>query len=138
MYQLSRCFAGITTAVGGAISLTGGGAPGAFAGIASAAAGIAQMITPTVQSTGSVGGASSTGLKHGSALVGQATVLYYAPIDDEGFKALYGWPVMKVTKPVAGYCQTVGFPVEVPARVSEQLEIAAFMDGGVFIEIEEE
>ena len=62
------------------------------------------------------------------------SLLYYPPIDDAGFTALYGHPVMRVAKPIAGYCKTRGFSLSGPAKSIELSKIAALMDTGVFIE----
>ena len=100
------------------------------AGISNMGAGINQAITPVVQCAGSLGGSAAIGQSMDTLL----TLLYYPPIDDAGFSALYGHPVMRVTKPVAGYCKTRGFSLVSGARASEMQLISNLMDGGVFIE----
>ena len=65
----------------------------------------------------------------------QLTLLYYPPIDDSGYQSLYGYPVMRVATPAAGYCKTRGFSVAAPMATSaETAYINAAMDSGVFIE----
>ena len=63
------------------------------------------------------------------------TLFYYPPIDDAGFQGLYGYPVMRVAKPVDGYCKTRGFSMQdQKAMAGEIAYINGAMDSGVFIE----
>ena len=63
------------------------------------------------------------------------TLFYYPPIDDAGFQGLYGYPVMRVSTPVDGYCKTRGFSLEdSKAMAGEIAYINGAMDSGVFIE----
>lgn len=100
-------------------------------GVTNVVSGVAQTITPIVQCAGTMTGASSCGQSMNIEL----TVFYYPPIDDAGFQALYGHPVMRVTTPAAGYCKTRGFSMaNSAARGSELTTISRMMDAGVFIE----
>lgn len=127
---------GTATAIGGAISAgaglwTGGLAGDIGGGLSQMAQGAIQALTPVVQCAGSLGG---------NACLGQSTMakielLYYPPIDDAIFQSVYGYPVMKVSTPAAGYCQTRGFSVNNShATAKECAEINRYMDTGVFIE----
>lgn len=138
---------GAIQTIGGAIELGGGLAglasgwipgEGGLAQAASTAAsgavntvtGIQQTLTPVVQCAGSLGGSAAIGQDMNAKL----TLLYYPPIDDAGFSAVYGHPVMRVATPVAGYCKTRGFSLVSGARASEMIQISQMMDAGVFIE----
>ena len=78
-----------------------------------------------------MGGASQVQLP----LEAKLTLLYYPPVDDAGFQKVYGYPVMKVAKPVQGYCKTRGFScAPINAKPDEISYINAAMDSGVFIE----
>lgn len=144
---------GVISAVGGALQV-GGGALGAMAsllptggignmaegylsGVSTAvsgyqniAQGVMQAVTPVIQGSGTLGGSAAVG-QHSTM---EVTVLYYPPIDNDGFRARYGHPVMRVTKPIAGYCQTRGFSLTSAAMAEEAGRINNMMDAGVFIE----
>lgn len=109
----------------------GNAAAGVLAtGNASGLAGV-QNIQPIVQSVGTLSGSSQVYLP----LKARLTLLYYPPIDDAGFQKVYGYPVMKVAKPVQGYCKTRGFScAPLGAMPDEIAYINAAMDSGVFIE----
>ena len=92
--------------------------------------GYMQAMTPVVQCAGSLGGSAALG----QSMQAKLTLLYYPPIDDTGFSAVYGHPVMRVATPVAGYCKTRGFSLVSGARASEMIQISNMMDAGVFIE----
>ena len=99
-------------------------------GVNSIASGFMQMINPVVQCTGSLGGSAAAG----QSMLARIELLYYPPLDDASFQRLYGYPVMRIGKPVAGYCKTRGFSIAIGGRASEAGQINAMMDGGVFIE----
>lgn len=90
-----------------------------------------QLIPPVTQCVGTMTGAASA-LQDMKA---ELCLLYYPPVDDAGFQKVYGHPVMRVLKPVEGYCQTRGFScAPLNAKPNEISYINAAMDGGVFIE----
>ena len=106
-------------------------ATGIFSGVSNAVGGVVQAITPIVQCAGSMSGASACGQSMNIEL----SLFYYPPIDDSGFQAVYGHPVMRMATPVAGFCKTRGFQLaNANARASELLTIGRYMDSGVFIE----
>lgn len=131
-----KAVSGSIAAVGSALQFGGGvgatmGPFGAVVGLTSGAEGVKQSIQPINQCVGMTTGASQTLLPTEA----QLTLLYYPPIDDSGYQSLYGYPVMRVATPAAGYCKTRGFSVAAPmATGSETAYINAAMDGGVFIE----
>lgn len=138
---VQNAIGGTVSAVTGAIS-AGSGILSAFTGnvgegIATAAQGISQgvssavqAIQPVVQCAGTLGGSAAVGQSMQALLC----LLYYPPIDDAGFQARFGHPVMRMGKPVAGYCKTRGFSCAADARAKELGDIAQLMDTGVFIE----
>lgn len=99
-------------------------------GITSAGQGVIQALTPVVQCAGSLSGNASMG----QSMLAKVVVLYYNPIDDAAFSAVYGHPVMQMATPVHGYCKTLGFSVRGHQRAAEKAAIASMMDSGVFIE----
>lgn len=137
---------GAAQAIGGAMEFGGGlgaivgsffgvgeigsGISTAAAGVNNIAQGTIQTLTPVVQCAGSLGGSAAIGQSMDAKLV----LLYFPPIDDAVFSALYGHPVMRVATPVAGYCKTRGFSLQSGARGSEMVQISRMMDSGVFIE----
>lgn len=135
--SVGNMLSGASQALGGAMEV-GGGIGAAMAGFGTAAqgaistaAGIRQAIQPINQTVGTIAGASQTLLPTDAKLV----LLYYPPIDDSGFQSVYGHPVMRVSTPVKGYCQTNGFSCQpLGAELDEIAYINAAMDGGVFIE----
>lgn len=138
--SVGNVLSGASQALGGALEVGGGiaatmagfGTPGQVTqGLLGAASGIRQAIQPITQTVGTMAGASQTLLPTEAKLV----LLYYPPIDDAGFQALYGHPVMKVDVPAMGYCQTNGFSCQpLNAKPDEIAYINAAMDSGVFIE----
>lgn len=120
---------GLTAGILGSEEVTGG-IQMAAQGITQAAGGVAQAITPVVQCAGTLSGSAAVGQSREAKI----TVLYYPPVDDPGFQAVYGHPVMRMGRPVLGYCQTRGFSMAAPARFAELAQVATMMDGGVFIE----
>ena len=92
--------------------------------------GYAQTVQPAITCAGSMGGLAGVGQE----TVARVTVMYYAPLDEEGFSAKYGHPVMKVDTPVAGFCKTKGFSLASADRMGDVSMVNAAMDGGVFIE----
>lgn len=92
--------------------------------------GYMQSITPVLQCSGSLGSSAAYGQEQTAKL----TVLYYPPIDDAAFSAVYGHPVMAMGTPVAGYCKTRGFSCTGAMRGAEKSGISFYMDGGTFIE----
>lgn len=142
---ISNFVSGSLQAVGGALQAgtgilsgvaTGGlaGALGAgqsvVGGVNNVAQGIMQSISPVVQCSGSMSGSASAG----QSQLAELQVLYYQPIDDAGFSAVYGHPVMRMGRPVAGYCKTRGFSCAANSRSYELGLISQLMDTGVFIE----
>lgn len=126
---------GLTQAVGGALTAGTGilSGVGAATGVVSGAEQVlsaAQTIAPTIQCTGTLGGNAA----YGQSTNAELCLNYYPPIDDSGFSAVYGHPVMRVATPVAGYCKTRGFSCGASARSSELGLISTLMDTGVFIE----
>lgn len=115
-----------TAALEGIVSAAGS----VVSGASQHAAGVAQAITPVISCIGSMGGSSAVG----QSLQAKLTLLYYEPVDDVGFQAMYGHPVLQVGTPVLGYCQTQGFNLSAPARAAEIQAVNAAMDAGVFIE----
>lgn len=148
---IQNAVSGTIAASGGALQI-GVGAAGAIAGVAtglwagaegavqgvgqfvsgmqSVASGTMQSLTPVVQCAGSLGGSAA----FGQSMEAMLTLLYYEPIDDPGYQGLYGYPVMCMGTPVAGYCKTRNFSVAANARADEIIRINASMDSGVFIE----
>lgn len=108
----------------------GSGISAAASGLNNITQGVMQTLTPVVQCAGSLGGSAAIG----QSMDAKLTLLYYPPIDDAGFSAVYGHPVMRVAMPVAGYCKTRGFSLQSGARGSEMIQISRMMDAGVFIE----
>ena len=107
-------------AIGSAIGTAGGAVSDAV-----------QAIQPLNMSVGTLAGASACFLPMDCTL----TLFYYQPIDDAGFQKVYGYPVMRVAKPVQGYCKTRGFScAPLNAKPDEISYINAAMDSGVFIE----
>ena len=113
---------------------TGGGLTGAMAnitgGASNALAGWGQTIQPTITCAGSMGGMAAIG----QSMDAEVCVLYYAPVDESGFQALYGHPVFKIDTPASGFCKTSGFSISLPNNGSNAAYINSVMDGGVFIE----
>lgn len=99
-------------------------------GMSNVGQGAIQALTPVVQCAGSLSGNAAMG----QSTLAKVVVLYYNPIDDAAFSAVYGHPVMQIAKPVSGYCKTLGFSVGGNQRAAEKSAIAALMDSGVFIE----
>lgn len=138
--SVGNLLSGASSALGGALEVGGGiaatmagfGSPGSITqGALGAVSGIRQAIQPITQTVGTVAGASQTLLPTDAKLV----LLYYPPIDDAGFQAVYGHPVMRVSTPAMGYCQTNGFSCQpLNAKPDEIDYINAAMDRGVFIE----
>ena len=106
------------------------GTSAAVSGLNTAISGAIQAMEPVVQCAGTLSGSAAVGQSREAKL----TVLYYPPVDDTGFQAVYGHPVMRMGRPVSGYCQTRGFSMTAPARFAELAQVATMMDGGVFIE----
>jgi len=115
--------------LGGAGTVTGGintmvtGAGNIFGGYS-------QMVQPAITCAGSMSGLAGAG----QPLTATLCLMYYPPLDDAGFSALYGHPVMKIATPVAGFCKTRGFSLASSDRMGDVSLVNAAMDGGVFIE----
>ena len=92
--------------------------------------GYQQAVQPTITAVGSMGGLAGVGQPTNAKIA----VMYYPPIDDAGFSAVYGHPVMKVATPAAGFCKTRGFSLASADRMGDIAKVNAAMDGGVFIE----
>lgn len=120
------------TATGGLIGASGiaSGLSAIAGGAGNAFAGYAQTIEPVITCAGSMGGLAGLG----QPLTATLCLMYYPPLDDAGFSALYGHPVMKVATPVAGFCKTRGFSLASADRMGDVAQVNAAMDGGVFIE----
>jgi len=126
--------------LGGAVmakSLTAGvlgdaasGATAIASGASNAFSGYMQTIEPAITCAGSMGGLAGLG----QPLTAQLCLIYYPPIDDAGFSAVYGHPVMKIAKPALGFCKTRGFSLAAADRLEDISLVNATMDGGVFIE----
>ena len=100
-------------------------------GVGQMAQGYLQTVTPTVTCIGNMSGSNAIMQDMETKL----TLFYYPPIDDAGFQGLYGYPVMRVAKPVEGYCKTRGFSMQdQKAMAGEIAYINGAMDSGVFIE----
>lgn len=130
---------GVIDATAGAIGavLSGGMLGGVSSGLQNIVSGAQntfggylQTIEPTITSTGLTGGLASLG----QSLIAKLCVLYFPPLDDANFSALYGHPVMKIATPVSGFCQTRGFSLASSDRMGDVALVNAAMDGGVFIE----
>ena len=113
----------------GAGSLTGG-INTMVSGAGNIFSGYAQTIQPAITCAGSMSGLAGAG----QPLDADLCLMYYPPLDDAGFSAVYGHPVMKVATPVAGFCKTRGFSLAVADRMGDIASVNAAMDGGVFIE----
>ena len=120
------------TATGGLIGASGiaSGLSSIAGGAGNAFSGYAQTIEPVITCAGSMGGLAGLG----QPLTATLCLMYYPPLDDAGFSALYGHPVMKVATPVAGFCKTKGFSLASADRMGDVAQVNAAMDGGVFIE----
>ena len=92
--------------------------------------GLMQTLQPVVQCAGTLGGSAAIG----QSMLATLCLLYYAPLNDDAFQAAYGFPVMRMGTPIAGFCKTRGFSLAASARLDELQRVAAFMDSGVFIE----
>lgn len=88
------------------------------------------MVQPAITCAGSMSGLAGAG----QPLNAQLCLIYYQPLDDAGFSAVYGHPVMKIAKPALGFCKTRGFSLSAADRVTDISLVNATMDGGVFIE----
>lgn len=107
-----------------------GGVEQTVQGMEKIGSGYMQSITPVLQCAGTLGSSAAYGQEQTAKL----TLLYYPPIDDAAFSAVYGHPVMAMGTPVAGYCKTRGFSCAGTMRGAEKSGIAFYMDGGTFIE----
>lgn len=92
--------------------------------------GYMQTIEPAITCAGSMGGLAGLG----QPLTATLCMMYYPPLDDANFSALYGHPVMKIATPVAGFCKTRGFSLASADRINDVALVNAAMDAGVFIE----
>lgn len=135
---VQQALSGIGNIATGVLKVGSGILTGSFAGVASGVASAAgnitqaveQLIQPQIQCAGSLTGNASLGLP----MTIKITCLYYSPIDDSGFSAVYGHPVMRVANLVSGYCKTRGFSAGGNAMLDDKARIAQYMDTGVFIE----
>ncbi len=138
---IQNTIAGTVSATTGALSMggglasvltgnIGGGIQAMAGGTGQVVSGLMQTLQPVVQCAGTLGGSAAIGQSMQATLC----LLYYAPLNDDAFQAAYGFPVMRMGTPVAGFCKTRGFSLAAPARLEELQQVAAFMDGGVFIE----
>lgn len=115
--------------LGGAGSLTGG-INTMVAGAGNIFSGYAQTVQPAITCAGSMSGLAGVG----QPLNADLCLIYYPPLDDTNFSALYGHPVMKIATPVSGFCKTRGFSLASSDRMGDVSLVNAAMDGGVFIE----
>ena len=106
------------------------GATAIASGASNAFSGYMQTIEPAITCAGSMGGLAGLG----QPLTAQLCLIYYPPIDDAGFSAVYGHPVMKIAQPALGFCKTRGFSLAAADRMGDISLVNAAMDGGVFIE----
>lgn len=113
----------------GAGSLTGG-LNTMVSGAGNIFGGYQQMVQPAITCAGSMSGLAGAG----QPLDADICLIYYPPLDDTNFSALYGHPVMKIATPVAGFCKTRGFSLAAADRMSDISNVNRAMDGGVFIE----
>lgn len=120
---------GTLTAVGGAIKTGVSLFAGGSTGIGDMVSGVERAITPILQGQGTLSGNASLG----QDLNIRMNLLHYPPIDPD-FAQKYGYPIMKVATPVAGYCKTQGFSVAAEAREEEINFINNTMDRGAYIE----
>ena len=138
---IQNTIAGTVSATTGALSMggglasiltgnIGGGIQAMAGGGGQVVSGLMQTLQPVVQCAGTLGGSAAIGQSMQATLC----LLYYAPLNDDVFQAAYGFPVMRMGTPVAGFCKTRGFSLAAPARLEELQQVAAFMDSGVFIE----
>lgn len=134
---IQNTIAGTVSATAGALSVGGGlatfmagGVRDVASGMGQMASGVIQTLQPVVQCAGTLGGSAAIGQTMQATLC----LLYYAPLNDDAFQAAYGFPVMRMGTPVAGFCKTRGFSLAAPARLEELQQVGAFMDSGVFIE----
>lgn len=102
----------------------------ALAGAQNMASGYTQTIQPLITSAGSMGGIAALGLNTNAIL----TLLYFEPINDPDFEAIYGHPVFKVATPVNGFCKTRGCSIDLVNEGQYAAIINAVMDAGIFIE----
>lgn len=100
------------------------------AGASNMFGGYMQTIEPAITCAGSMGGLAGLG----QPLTATLCLMYYPPLDDAGFSAQYGHPVMKIATPVTGFCKTRGFSLASADRMGDVSLVNAAMDGGVFIE----
>lgn len=138
---IQNTIAGTVSATTGALSIggglasiltgnIGGGIQAMAGGGGQVVSGLMQTLQPVVQCAGTLGGSAAIGQSMQATLC----LLYYAPLNDDAFQAAYGFPVMRMGTPVAGFCKTRGFSLAASARLDELQQVAAFMDSGVFIE----
>lgn len=106
------------------------GLQGVTSGAQSAFGGYMQTIEPVITCAGSMGGLAGLG----QPLMATLCLMYYPPLDDAGFSAVYGHPVMKIGTPASGFCKTRGFSLASSDRMGDVALVNAAMDGGVFIE----
>lgn len=126
---------GIATATASAGFLSGagsltGGINAMVSGAGNIFGGYQQMVQPAITCAGSMSGIAGAG----QPLDADLCLIYYPPLDDTNFSALYGHPVMKIATPVAGFCKTRGFSLASPDRMGDVSSVNRAMDGGVFIE----
>lgn len=115
--------------LGGAGQLTSG-INTMVAGAGNIFSGYQQTVQPAITCAGSMSGLAGAGQPLNATLC----LMYYAPLDDAGFSAVYGHPVMRIAKPVSGFCKTRGFSLASPDRMGDISRVNAAMDGGVFVE----
>ncbi len=107
--------AGINTMVSGAGNIFGG---------------YTQTMQPAITCAGSMSGLAGAG----QPLNADLCLIYYPPIDNANFPAIYGHPVFKIDKPALGFCKTRGFSLAAADRMNDIAAVNRAMDGGVFIE----
>ena len=127
---LQQVMNGTSQAIGGGINAPTGAIAADLAGISSIASGIAQAITPQVQTVGSMGGVAAAGLLNYIRLES----VYYEPINENAFRAEFGYPVMRVGTIGAGYNMCKGFSVECAGTQDEINLINSYFNSGAYYE----
>lgn len=93
-------------------------------------AGAVQSVTPMYQCTGAYSATSA----YGQSKKYRITSYYYKPLDETGFRSLYGHPVFRVATPAAGYCKTSNFLLSGNQRAEEKAMVSQIMNSGAYIE----
>lgn len=133
---LQQVMQGISQAVGGGIEAAVGAMAGPFGagamvgGVTNMASGVAQAISPQIQTVGSMGGLAGAGLHMNF----RVEVFYYPPINELTFQSAFGHPVMRVGIVGAGYNQCKGFSVSCAGSPDEIEQINSYFNSGAYYE----